>query len=210
MGHPPDDDDMYFIALGLLLPSYNSYISAVSAMSSILGTTISTNALMTTITNKYDHQLLNLKGGKKDNNVTFYTNKSSSKSQKGGLKKDVECYNCHKKGHYKADCLAERGAKEGQKPKIKRRPRGKAKKTTAAVAAKEKVEENVEAWIVLLAVVDELESSFNIVDLSCGFNLSNNNWYEKMDSLLAYSLLVIAMTVKWKKTYQTTSTTWID
>ena len=55
MGHPPSDDDMYTIALGSLPPSYNSYISAVSATSSVLGTTISADSLMTTITDEYDH-----------------------------------------------------------------------------------------------------------------------------------------------------------
>jgi hypothetical protein len=38
--------------------------------------------------------------------------------------------------------------------------------------------------MVSLAVVDELESSFDAVDLSCGFNLSNNNWFDEMNSLL--------------------------
>jgi hypothetical protein len=80
MGHPLSDNDMYAITLGLLPPSYNSYISAVSTTSSVLGTTISADAFMTTITNKYDCRLLNLKGGKKDDNIAFYTNEGSSKS----------------------------------------------------------------------------------------------------------------------------------
>ena len=54
MGHPPSDDDTHVITLGSLPPSYNSYISAMSATLSILSTTISTDALMTTITNEYD------------------------------------------------------------------------------------------------------------------------------------------------------------
>ena len=65
MGHSLSNDDMYAIALSLWPPSYNSYISAMSAMLSVLGTTISADALITTITDKYDHQLLNLKGSKK-------------------------------------------------------------------------------------------------------------------------------------------------
>jgi hypothetical protein len=175
MGHPPSNDDMYAIALSSLPPSYDSYISAVSATSSVLGTTISTDALMTTIADEYDRQLLNSKGGKKDDNIAFYTNEGSSKSQKGGLKKDVKCYNCHKKGHHKADCWAEGGEKEGQGPKMKGREKGKAKEMTAAVAAKEKVEEKVEAWMVSLAVIDEPESSFDAVDLSGGSNSSDND-----------------------------------
>ena len=159
-GHPPSDDDMYAIALGSLPPSYDSYISAVSATSSVLGTTISADSLMTTITDEYDHRLLNLKGAKKEDNVAFHLHEGSSKDRKGGSKKDVECYNCHKKGHYKADCWAEGGGKEGQGPKLKGKAKGKAKAAVAAAAAKEKEEEKVEAWMVLLAVVDEPEESF--------------------------------------------------
>ena len=73
MGHPPSDDDMYAIALGSLPPSYDSYISAVSTMSSVLGTTISADSLMTTIMDKYDHRLLNSKGAKKEDNVAFHS-----------------------------------------------------------------------------------------------------------------------------------------
>ena len=40
---------------------------------------------------------------------------SSSKN-----KKDIECFNCRKKGHVKADCWAEGGGKEGQGPKQKK------------------------------------------------------------------------------------------
>ena len=79
IGHLLSNDDMYAITLGLLPSFYDSYISAVSATSSILGTTISINALMTTITNEYDCQHLNSKGSKKEDNAAFYSHKGSSK-----------------------------------------------------------------------------------------------------------------------------------
>ena len=53
MGQPLSDDEMYAIILGSLPPSYNSYISAVSATSSVLGTMLSADDLMLTITDKY-------------------------------------------------------------------------------------------------------------------------------------------------------------
>ena len=111
MGHPPNDDEMYAIVLGSLPPSYEIYISAVITMSSVLGKTLTADALMLTITEEYEHRLLNAKGTKKDENVAFYSNAVSSKGRKGGAgsKKDVECFNCHKKGHCKAYCWAEGG-----------------------------------------------------------------------------------------------------
>ena len=79
MGHPLSNNDMYAITLGSLPPSYDSYISAMSTTSSVLGTTISADSLMTTITNEYDRQLLNSKGGKKEDNATFHSHEGSSK-----------------------------------------------------------------------------------------------------------------------------------
>ena len=49
------------------------------------------------------------------------SDRSKGSSKKGGSKKDVECFNCHKKGHYAADCWAKGGGKEGQGPRNKKK-----------------------------------------------------------------------------------------
>src|ERR1700712_3217111 len=61
MGHPPIDEDMYAIILGSLPASYDPYISAVNATLSVLGTSLSADDLMLTITEEYERRLLKLK-----------------------------------------------------------------------------------------------------------------------------------------------------
>jgi hypothetical protein len=120
MGRPLDEDDFYAIILGSLPVSYDPYISAVNATSSVLGTTMSADELMLTVTEEYERRNLKNKTGKKDENTAFYSN-DSTKDHKGGSssKKNIKCHNCKKKGHYKSDCWAPGGGKEGQGPKQK-------------------------------------------------------------------------------------------
>ena len=115
MGQPLSENDFYAIILGSLPASYDPYISAVNATSSVLGKTISADNLMLTVTEEYERRNLKNKSGKKDENSAFYSN-DSEKDGKGGSsskskKKNVECHNCHKKGHYKSECWAPGGGK---------------------------------------------------------------------------------------------------
>jgi len=157
MGHPPSEDDFYAIILGSLPPSFEPYISAVNATSSVLGKTLSADDLILTITEEYERRILRAKSGKKDESVAFYSN-DSEKGRKGGSssKKDrsIECFNCHKKGHKKPDCWAKGGGKEGQGPNQKGKTETKEKGKETAAAAKDKAEKKVdndeEAWMALI------------------------------------------------------------
>ena len=70
--------------------------------------------LILTITEEYKCRNLKSKNSKKDKNVALYSN-DAKKGQKGALssKKNVKCFNCKKKGHYKSECWAPGGRKEG-------------------------------------------------------------------------------------------------
>ena len=168
MGQPLSENDFYAIILGSLPASYDPYVSAVNATSSVLGKTISADDLMLTVTEEYERRVLKGKTGKKDENAAFYSN-DSEKGGKGGSnsnsrKKNVECHNCHKKGHYKSDCWAPGGGKEGQRPNQKGKGKGKQDEkkkeagTSAEAKGKEKEKEKDtkesvdEAW---LAMVDD-------------------------------------------------------
>ena len=161
MGETLSENDLYAIIMGSLPSSFNNYISAISATSSVLGSHLSADDLMLTITEEYEHRNLKAKFGKKDENVALYSN-DSEKGNKGGSssKKNVECYNCGKKGHIKKDCWAEGGGKEGQgqKQKGKGKSKGKGKekeskdKETAAATkdTKEDKPKDKEAWMVMI------------------------------------------------------------
>ena len=114
MGHPSAEDDFYAFVIGSLPPSYDPFISALNATSSILGAFLSTDNLMHTITDKYDRQTLG-RTSKREENVAFYTSEEGGKGKK--KRSDLKCFNCNKKGHKKVDCWAEGGGKAGQGPR---------------------------------------------------------------------------------------------
>jgi Reverse transcriptase (RNA-dependent DNA polymerase)/gag-polypeptide of LTR copia-type/GAG-pre-integrase domain len=166
MGQPLSEDDFYAIILGSLPASYDPYISAVNATSSVLGKTISADDLMLTVTEEYERRSLKNKSGKKEENAAFYSN-DSDKDGKGGSKKDkkknVECHNCHKKGHYKSECWGPGGGKEGEGPKQKGKGKSKKdekkdeKKETGASAetkGKEKEKEVEAAWMAMIEAIE--------------------------------------------------------
>lgn len=68
------------------------------------------------------------------------------------MKRDIKCFNCHKKVHRKADCWAKGGGKEGQGPKSKKGKDGQGGGDSASAAAE--VKEGV--W---MAALDDLDGS---------------------------------------------------
>ena len=150
MGESLTENDFYAIIMGSLPASFDPYISAVNATSSVMGKQLSADDLMLTITEEYERRNLKSKSGKKDENVALYSN-DSEKGKKGGSKKDVVCHNCGKKGHYKNECWAEGGGKEGQGPKQrgKAKGKGKGKETAATSDAKKEEPKDEEAWMAM-------------------------------------------------------------
>ena len=57
----------------------------------------------------------------------------------------MECHNCHKKGHIKADCWAKGGSKEGQGP----RQQGRASDSVASASTATKDKDAIEVWVII-------------------------------------------------------------
>ncbi|KDR80970.1 hypothetical protein GALMADRAFT_241535, partial [Galerina marginata CBS 339.88] len=152
MGQSPSDDDFYSIILGSLPPSYDPHISAISATSSVLGKTLSPDELMRAVTDEFDRRVVNGKGQKEENSACYSTDSGKGRRGGGGSKRDVECFNCGKRGHFAADCWAEGGGKEGQGPRGRGKAKGSSKEAAAATAKAREEEEEDAAWFALTAI----------------------------------------------------------
>ncbi|KAF9460477.1 hypothetical protein BDZ94DRAFT_1377088, partial [Collybia nuda] len=101
---------------------------------------------MSTVTEEYERHAMKQKGCKEDTAAFHAGSSSSSGRGHGGSSSSKECFNCRKKGHYKANCWASSGGKEGQGPKGKGKSKGKGKETETAGTAESKLESEDQAW----------------------------------------------------------------
>ena len=177
MGESLSENDFYAIIMGSLPPSYDPYLSALNGTSSVLGTHLSADDLMLSITEEYERRAFKSKGGKKDDNAAFYSSDAEKGKGGSGSKRKGECHNCGKKGHWTRDFWEEGGGKEGQGPKQrgkkdkeKEKEKGKSKgkgKETAATAKDDKDDKpkEEEAWMAV--VMDDCLIFDDLDDTAC-------------------------------------------
>lgn len=147
MGQSPSEDDFFAIIMGSMPASYEPYLSAISATSRVTGTVLSPDELMEALSDEYERRALKAKSAKRGDggDVAMSASDKAGGAKGKNKKKDVECYNCKKRGHFKSECWAPGGGKEGQGPKGKSKP-----KETAAAAAETKDE----SWFTRVAGLD--------------------------------------------------------
>ena len=126
---------------------------------------------MQTIIDEYDWWSPRSGTKEKNADATFFAG-SNNWGGKAGRKsnREIECFNCHKKGHKKAECWAKGGGKEGQGLGMKlKKDKEELKKETAGAV----VEEGV--W---MAIVNDSEDehmadnefdNFIILKKTCSF-----------------------------------------
>jgi hypothetical protein len=158
MGKSIADEEYASILMGSLPASYAPTLSGISAAAEISATTPTVVMVTKLAIDEYDRRTL----GNTKSDEAF-----AADAKRKGKKRDVECFNCHKRGHMKADCWAKGGGKEGQGPRRRRNSSkdGGKKADTAAGAeqagdksagGKDK-DEDVEAWAVVEEEEDEDE-----------------------------------------------------
>ena len=149
MGKSVSNTKFASILMGSLPPLYQPTLSGIAAAAE-MSAMIPTVATVTKLAiDEYDRRTL---VSNKSQDQAFATD-----ARKKGKKHDVECFNCKKKGHVRADCWAKGRGKEGQGPK--RKKHGSLKeggmKNDAAAGAKQAgdQEPDIEAW----AAIEETE-----------------------------------------------------
>ena len=81
----------------------------------------------------------------------------------------MECFNCHKKGHKKAECWAKGGGKEGQGPKSKsKKGKDEPKKELASTAEEDGV------WMAMTSNSDDENMADSELD---DFTVSENELF---------------------------------
>ena len=152
MGQTISDEQYTNTLLSSLPSSYDANISIITTNADMNGTTITSTTVIRIITDEYDKRQLKKSKPKSTQDEAF-----TADAQKNGKKKnkrDVECFNCKKKGHIKADCWAKGSGKEGQGPKKKSGAKDNAATATEKTAS-EKKDEDIEAWALIEEIDDE-------------------------------------------------------
>jgi hypothetical protein len=149
LGQTITDCDYLDTLLASIPRSFEGSISSLNGASFLTKTKITADSFRAFLLDEYEHRVLmekeDAKAGKKegkDGKDEAFATDSTKKKDKD--KRKVECHNCHKKGHIKADCWAKGGGKEGQGLQ---QQGGASDSAASASAAKDK--DAIEAWVVI-------------------------------------------------------------
>ena len=152
LGRSVSDDEYVSVLIGSLPACYDGPIDSLTSSCDVNDKDITPSAVIRAATREYEKR--SLRKENKSQDEAF----AATEAEKTRSKRDIECFNCKRKGHYKSECWAKGGGNEGGGP---RRPRdGYGDKTNdgkdAANAAKEdKSPSEDESW----AVIDEIDDA---------------------------------------------------
>lgn len=175
MGAPPSEDDYSSMIILTLPESYQILLTTLGDAAQQANNPLTSDNYITKAVQEYERRhvrngkssnpkdaafsAFNRNGGRNRNNSgnsSGYLNSHNGSNSSSGSKKHIECHNCHKCGHYKSNCWAKGGGKEGQGPCTKRNSQGKGNDTANAVASvedgcwlattKDPIEEQTRQW----------------------------------------------------------------
>src|SRR5712671_7566203 len=113
MGKTITDREYVGTLMGSLPPSYESVLSAISSSCFINQQALTSAMVLKLVLESFDRRQAANASKAKDEAFTTEAQKVKAKN----VKPQMECFNCKKHGHIKANCWAKGGGKEGQGPK---------------------------------------------------------------------------------------------
>ena len=134
MGKSIPNNEYASILMGSLPSTYYGMLGAIAASAEMSGAAVSSAVVIKLATDEFDHWSIQSEKGKE----AYMTDTQKSKNRKG-KRRNVECKNCHKSSHTKAQCWAKGGGNEGGGPKQKDKKSGE--KSNAATTMEEQMPE---------------------------------------------------------------------
>jgi len=101
MGKVITKEDYASVLISSFLMSYNGMISLMVMSADIQKASVMPDLVIRHMTDQYQKCLIQKNAHEGVQDELFATN-----TQNGKSRRDIECFNCHKKGHCKADCWA--------------------------------------------------------------------------------------------------------
>jgi len=143
MGDKIVDTDYATIIMESLPDSYRSIILSLEAATGYASKVVTPqdSEIITAVMVEYEHWLIrNSQSARKGGNAALTAGTSEHQGRKAT--KDTVCFNCEKKGHFKSDCWAKGGGKEGQRPAGQGCRNGNKETASAAVSTPAPPQEN--------------------------------------------------------------------
>jgi hypothetical protein len=109
LGRTIDDAEYISVILGSLPPSYDRAIDSLVNSYEACNKDLTLTAVVRMATNEQERRRLR----KGENNPQHEASGAAEDSERKNKRKNVECYNCRKKGHYKSECWAKGSGREG-------------------------------------------------------------------------------------------------
>jgi hypothetical protein len=147
MGETIVDQQYSNILLASLPLCYNMGVCAITTNTDESSKNIDPAKVVKHISDNYNKCMLSKN---KSDDQAFTTLTQSKKKDKCNL----ECYNCKRTGHIKANCWAKGGGKEGQHPECKKKRNDKDKSKDSTVTATD-TGDDIESWALLIADLEK-------------------------------------------------------
>ena len=158
LGRAVSDDEYAAVLMGSLPPAYDGAIDSLTSSCDVNDKDVTPVAAIRAATREYEKRVLRKEV--KSQEEAFAAAEADKK--KPSKRKDVECLNCKKRGHVKADCWVKGGGDEGGGARRRREREGKGDKGKSkakdgkdkANAAETEASSGDESWAVIVAVDD--------------------------------------------------------